>query len=204
VGRPTHRYVVLTFACAVCCAQDFQQTWRGDTLTIRFRAGAVGNLAWQLDTLSGHSNTKPKDYQDLWRNDLAWTPEDSRQLEQWSALHGRYRGRKTENRRVPALYPPNYGRFYGTSVSRDYAFRIATLNAPDLSTVGKSYRKLSKPPIKAGVLPAFDYRFAFDNRDGSLNVLLDALPLSGRLQIRNRPTETTENGEPRAATREAS
>jgi hypothetical protein len=27
---------------------------------------------------------------------------------------------------------------------------------------------------------------AFDNRDGSLNVLLDALPLSGRLQIRGR------------------
>ena len=45
---------------------------------------------------------------------------------------------------------------------------------------------------------------AFDNRDGSLNVLLDALPLSGRLQIRNRPAETTENGEPRVATPEAS
>ena len=30
---------------------------------------------------------------------------------------------------------------------------------------------------------------AFDNRDGSVNVLLDALPLSGRLQIRSRPTE---------------
>jgi len=27
---------------------------------------------------------------------------------------------------------------------------------------------------------------AFENKDGSLNVLLDALPLSGRLQIRNR------------------
>jgi hypothetical protein len=27
---------------------------------------------------------------------------------------------------------------------------------------------------------------AFDNRDGSLSVLLDALPLSGRLQIRTR------------------
>jgi hypothetical protein len=27
---------------------------------------------------------------------------------------------------------------------------------------------------------------AFDNRDGSVNVLLDALPLSGRLQIRDR------------------
>ena len=27
---------------------------------------------------------------------------------------------------------------------------------------------------------------AFDNRDGSLNVLLDAIPLSGRLQIRDR------------------
>jgi hypothetical protein len=27
---------------------------------------------------------------------------------------------------------------------------------------------------------------AFANRDGSLNVLLDALPLSGRLQIRDR------------------
>ena len=27
---------------------------------------------------------------------------------------------------------------------------------------------------------------AFPNKDGSLNVLLDALPLSGRLQIRDR------------------
>jgi hypothetical protein len=45
---------------------------------------------------------------------------------------------------------------------------------------------------------------AFDNRDGSLNVLLDALPLSGRLQIRNRSNEATENGEPRVATPEAS
>ena len=27
---------------------------------------------------------------------------------------------------------------------------------------------------------------AFDNADSSINVLLDALPLSGRLQIRNR------------------
>jgi hypothetical protein len=27
---------------------------------------------------------------------------------------------------------------------------------------------------------------SFQNRDGSLNVLLDALPLSGRLQIRDR------------------
>ena len=28
---------------------------------------------------------------------------------------------------------------------------------------------------------------AFDNVDSSINVLLDALPLTGRLQIRNRP-----------------
>jgi len=28
---------------------------------------------------------------------------------------------------------------------------------------------------------------AFPNRDGSVNVLLDAIPLSGRLQIRDRP-----------------
>ena len=31
---------------------------------------------------------------------------------------------------------------------------------------------------------------AFDNRDGSLNVFLDAVPLSGRLQVRARVTET--------------
>ena len=30
---------------------------------------------------------------------------------------------------------------------------------------------------------------AFDNKDGSLNLLLDALPLSGRLQVRARPVE---------------
>lgn len=35
---------------------------------------------------------------------------------------------------------------------------------------------------------------AFDNQDGSLNVLLDALPLSGRLQIRKRETETDPAG----------
>lgn len=40
---------------------------------------------------------------------------------------------------------------------------------------------------------------AFDNRDGSLNVLLDALPLSGRLQIRPRPSDAaTEVGEARS------
>jgi hypothetical protein len=31
---------------------------------------------------------------------------------------------------------------------------------------------------------------AFDNKDGSLNVLLDAVPLSGRLQVRPRATES--------------
>jgi len=35
---------------------------------------------------------------------------------------------------------------------------------------------------------------AFDNKDGSLNVLLDALPLSGRLQIRSRPSDATAEG----------
>lgn len=46
---------------------------------------------------------------------------------------------------------------------------------------------------------------AFDNRDGSINVLLDALPLSGRLQIRPRPNgASAEAGEPpRGASPEA-
>ena len=35
----------------------------------------------------------------------------------------------------------------------------------------------------------------FSNRDGSLNVYLDALPTNGRLQIREK-TESNENGEP--------
>jgi hypothetical protein len=35
---------------------------------------------------------------------------------------------------------------------------------------------------------------AFDNKDGSLNVLLDALPLSGRLHIRERESDPTGNG----------
>lgn len=30
---------------------------------------------------------------------------------------------------------------------------------------------------------------AFDNKDGSINVMLDALPLTGRLQIRERSAE---------------
>ena len=39
---------------------------------------------------------------------------------------------------------------------------------------------------------------AFDNRDGSVNVLLDALPLTGRLQIRTRDADRgpANNGEP--------
>ena len=35
---------------------------------------------------------------------------------------------------------------------------------------------------------------AFDNKDGSLNVLLDALPLTGRLQIRARDVESDPGG----------
>jgi hypothetical protein len=43
---------------------------------------------------------------------------------------------------------------------------------------------------------------AFDNKDGSLNVLLDALPLSGRLQIRGRSKEAPgEDGDAPAAGR---
>ena len=35
----------------------------------------------------------------------------------------------------------------------------------------------------------------FSNRDGSLNVYLDALPTNGRLQIREPFPESNENGE---------
>ena len=41
---------------------------------------------------------------------------------------------------------------------------------------------------------------AFDNKDGSLNVLLDAVPLSGRLQIRSRPIDATADGGDASAT----
>lgn len=40
---------------------------------------------------------------------------------------------------------------------------------------------------------------AFINRDKSLNVILDAVPLSGRLQIRER--KPTKNGDTKYATR---
>lgn len=37
---------------------------------------------------------------------------------------------------------------------------------------------------------------AFENRDGSQNIILDALPLNGRLQVRDRkPKETTADNE---------
>ena len=134
--------IILLFVCSVGCAQDFEQTWRGERLTIQIRGNAIGNLTWQLDTLSGHTNTRPKDYEDLWRTDLGWSAEDARQLEQWSSLHARYRKNKTHGRKARYIYPPNYARFYGSSVSRDYAFRIAAMNAPDLATLRKTYRKL--------------------------------------------------------------
>ena len=35
---------------------------------------------------------------------------------------------------------------------------------------------------------------AFDNKDGSLNLLLDAIPLCGRLHVRSRVTESTPRG----------
>ena len=38
---------------------------------------------------------------------------------------------------------------------------------------------------------------AFPNRDGSLNVLLDAIPLSGRLQTRDRAEPQNEKEQPR-------
>jgi hypothetical protein len=38
---------------------------------------------------------------------------------------------------------------------------------------------------------------AFDNRDGSVNVLLDAIPLSGRLQIRDRAEPQAGKEQPR-------
>lgn len=46
---------------------------------------------------------------------------------------------------------------------------------------------------------------AFDNKDGSLNVLLDALPLTGRLQIRAREVESAprENGSAKASAKGA-
>lgn len=134
--------ILFLFLGEVVGARDFEQTWRGERLTIRIRAAAVGNLTWQLDTLSGHTNTKPKDYEDLWRKDLAWTAEDANFLNQWSLLYNRNRRDTAGKRRMPPIYPHNYARYYGNSVSRDYAFRIAALNAADLSTLRRSYRKL--------------------------------------------------------------
>ena len=144
LGRLTRMraLIILVFACLVVRAQDFEQTWRGERLTIRIRGNAIGNLTWQLDTLSGHTNTRPKDYEDLWRTDLGWSAEDARQLEQWSSLHARYRKNRTHDRKARYTYPPNYAKFYGSSVSRDYAFRIAAMNASDLTSLRKSYRKL--------------------------------------------------------------
>lgn len=127
---------------ATAAETDHAETWQGERLTIRVRAGAIGNLAWQLDTLSGHTNTLPKDYQALWRNDLSWSPEDARRLEQWSALHRRFRRGKSGRSRTGALYPPNYARYYGNAVGRDYAFRTAALDAADWADLRQRYQKL--------------------------------------------------------------
>ena len=35
---------------------------------------------------------------------------------------------------------------------------------------------------------------AFENKDGSLNLLLDAIPLTGRLQVRDREAEKPSDG----------
>jgi hypothetical protein len=43
---------------------------------------------------------------------------------------------------------------------------------------------------------------AFDNKDGSMNVLLDAVPLSGRLQVRPRAEPSGATATQAAATLE--
>lgn len=149
--------LLLILACGALCSQDFEQAWHGDRLTLRVRASAVGNLTWQLDTLAGHSNTRPKDYEDLWHKDLAWNAEDAHRLAQWSALYDRYRHRATKSRRVRSPYPQNYARFYGDSVGRDYSFRIAALNAPDLEALRKSYQQLCGRACADGFLTVLQH-----------------------------------------------
>ncbi len=125
----------------LAAAEDVTQRWEGGRLSIQIRAGAVGNLAWQLDTLIGRTNTAPKDYEDLWRKDLEWGAEDARMLGKWSALHARHRRARTAIH-GRAVYPPNYARFYGSATGRDYAFRIAAAEAEDFERLRERYAAL--------------------------------------------------------------
>ncbi len=42
---------------------------------------------------------------------------------------------------------------------------------------------------------------AFENRDGSTTILLDALPVNGKLQVRDRKNKETESGAGGSGTR---
>ena len=80
------RALVLLASLTALCAQDFEQELQGKWLTMRFRAGEVANLAWQVDTLAGRTNTRPADYENLWKKELQWTATDHEKIKPQAQL----------------------------------------------------------------------------------------------------------------------
>ena len=138
-------------------AQDVERAWRGERLSIQVRAGALGNLAWQLDTMSGRTNTRPKDYEALWHKELAWSPADDVQLRRWAAIHQKQRGKAEEHLPARSLYPRNYARFYSAGPSRGYAFRIAALSAPGRAAARANYQRLCGTACAAELIVILDH-----------------------------------------------
>lgn len=131
---------ILPLLLLAAAAPDIEEFQRGERLHLRLRSTAQANLTWQLDTLAGRTLTAPKDYEDLWKHQLAWSGEDARQLANWKSLSERYR-RQPPGRAAPRThYPANYGRFYAASLNADYDFRIAGLEAPLNDDSGRALR----------------------------------------------------------------
>jgi hypothetical protein len=136
------RCALLALSALTVFGQTLQQDWRGQQLDVVLRATAITNLTWQLDTLAGRTNTEPKDYEDLWRNDLAWTSADARQLNAWRKLWERHRReRSSDPQAMQAAYALNFARA-SASVPLDYQYRIAAANAADLDALTAAYTKL--------------------------------------------------------------
>jgi hypothetical protein len=106
----------------------------GPRLTLDIDAAPLPNLTYQLDCMAGLLRCSTDAYRQLWKEKLAWSPEDDQALATWTALRKKYQGqvRLDRERKNPGL-PVK-----GVGVDLETRQRFAGFVATDLA----SYRQL--------------------------------------------------------------
>jgi hypothetical protein len=88
------RLVLLGFIAIFCCnlgAFAGQSSLKSDLLRFEFRVSEIGNLAHQLDCLSGVNRfDDDKGYRKLWQSKLALAKEDEAVLDAWRIVNLKY------------------------------------------------------------------------------------------------------------------